>query len=262
MIGAVIARSMADARRGLLGWGIGLAVAVVAMSTAWPQFDDVDFRGVLGQYPQALEEVLRISTMGTPAGFLNAELFRLVLPVLFIVYGIGRGARLLAVEEEQGSLEVIAALPISRTQLLVGKAISLTASVAVLAAVLTAATVSASALVDMDLPAAHVANAGIALFLLGTELGLVTLAAGAVAGRRAVAVGVGSAAAGAAVLVFLLGQLLDALEPVRGLSPVHQAVAGGPIGPELPAAALAMPAVSLLALAIALPVFDRRDLTA
>ena len=40
--------------------------------------------------------------MTSGLGFLNAELFSLMLPVLFLIYAIARGARLVAGEEEAG----------------------------------------------------------------------------------------------------------------------------------------------------------------
>ena len=57
----------------------------------------------LSSYPDALKKAFNLGAMTTGTGFLNAELYTLVLPILFLVFGISRGSRLVAGEEEAGA---------------------------------------------------------------------------------------------------------------------------------------------------------------
>jgi ABC-2 type transport system permease protein len=77
-----------------------------------------------------------------------------------------------------------------------------------------------------------------------------------------VAIGVASTAAVGAYVLYIAGELVTAIEPWQPLSPFHQALAGGPLGAGLPAAYLWMPVVATAFIAIALPIFDRRDIAA
>jgi ABC-2 type transport system permease protein len=60
------------------------------------------------------------SDFATPSGYLSAELFSL-LPVILGVFIVLLGSGLLASDEENGTLDLIAAHPISRTGLFVGR---------------------------------------------------------------------------------------------------------------------------------------------
>jgi ABC-2 type transport system permease protein len=97
---------------------------------------------------------------------------------------------------------------------------------------------------------------------LAVEFGWLALAVGAVTGRRGVAIGVATAAAIAAYLLYVAGRLVEAVEPWRPLSPFDQALGGGSIGAGLDPAALTMPLTGAVLLALALPFFARRDIAA
>ena len=257
---AVFVKTLTDQRRGLIGWGTGVGGTVLLMSAMWPSFSDIDFDALLDQYPKGLMEVFNVADMSTPIGFLNAEVFSLMLPIMFVVYAIGRGARLIGAEEEDGTMEVLATTPITRRALLVGKAGGLMTGVAALGAVLWACTILSSLLFGLNIGLLDSLNGVMATTLLGIEFGLISLAAGAATGRRGLAVGIASGLAGASYVLYVAGQLLDSLKPYRKLSPFYQAISGGPLAPSLPMMVVVMPVVGLALFAASIPVFDRRDL--
>ena len=92
------------------------------MAAVWPSFSDVDVAALLDQYPEALKQAFNVADMGTGSGFLNGEVFSIILPAIFAIYGIGRGARTVAGEEQAGLLEIVAAMPRARARLLLEKA--------------------------------------------------------------------------------------------------------------------------------------------
>ncbi len=256
----VFMKTLRDQRRGLIGWGIGIAATVILMSAIWPSFSDVDFDAIMDQYPEALMEIFNVTDMSTAAGYLNAEIFSLMIPIIFIIYAIGRGARLIAFEEEEGTLEVLAAMPVPRNRVLIGKACGLAVAIGVLAVVLYASTWLSSLVFGLEVPATHILNATIAMYLLALEFGLIALAVSASTGRRALALGVASGLAGASYLLYIAGQLFDGLRPFLKASPFYQAISEGPLGPSLPPIVAVMPLVGLVVFALSVPIFDKRDL--
>lgn len=260
MISTVFTKTLWDFRRGLLGWGLGVALTVGLMAALWPSLAGVDYDSLLSQYPDALKDLFNIREMGTGWGFLNAELFSIVLPAMFIVFAVSRGARLVAGEEEEGTLETLVSLPLLRTRLLLEKAAALAVSIVVLGLVLLAASLVSTTAAGMDVAVRYQVNGALSMSLLGVEFGLLSLALSAATGRRALTVGVGSGLALAAYLLFLAAGLVEELRSYRVLSPFYQATRNGPLGQDLPLIALSMPAVGLFAVAIAIPVFERRDL--
>ncbi len=60
----------------------------------------------------------------SPAGFLSARVYYLLLPLLLSIFAIRLGAGLIGSEERHGTLELILARPISRTKLLCSKLVA------------------------------------------------------------------------------------------------------------------------------------------
>lgn len=260
MLTDVFGKSLRDQRRGLVGWGAGTALIVVLMAALWPSVRDMFDRELLSAYPEAMQRLFNIESMLTGAGFLNAELFSIVLPAMFIIYGIGRGARMVAGEEQDGALEVVIVSPVSRVRILLDKAAALAAGMVALGVLLFGAVVLSSAVAGMGIPAAHAANGALAMVLLGVQHGWLALAVGAATGRRVLAIGVASTAAMMGYLLHVMGALVDAVEPWQPLSPFTQAIGAGPVSGSVPWGYAWLAIAAIVFLAAALPLFDRRDI--
>lgn len=258
----IFAKALYDQRRGLLGWSIGIAATTALFILMYPMVRDMpDLAIFLDQYPDAFGTLFNIEAITTGPGYLNAELFSLLGPALLVIYGIGRGARAVAGEEEDGTLEVLLATPVSRTRMLGEKALALLAGLAVLAMVLLCTMIAFGPLVDLGLGVRYAAAASTSLFLLGAEFGLLAMAVGAVTGRRGLAIGVASVAAVASYLLYALGALVEQLEPWRFLSPYQHAMGTEPILNGMSGGyALAMAAVAFAVIAVAVPSLERRDI--
>lgn len=256
----VFVKSLRDQFRGLIGWGIGLTLLVIVEVALWPSVRGIpDLEEFLSNYPEAMRDLFNIEAITTGAGFLNVELFSIILPAVFLIFAIGRGARLVAGEERVGTLEVLLSTPVPRVHVLLEKAAALAVSVLVLGIVLFATTATSSTLGSMDIAIGDLAGAAAAMVLLGIEHGWLALAVGAATGRPAVSIAVAGTAAVAGYLLYALGAFVDAVEPWRVVSPFHQALEGGPIGAGLPVSYAWMGALAAVVLVASLPVFDRRD---
>jgi ABC-2 type transport system permease protein len=258
----VFVKTLRDQRKALVGWSVGLAVLVVLEAALWPTVRNMgDLREFIANYPEAIRELFKIDEFASGIGFLNGELYSLLLPILFLVYGIGRGAKAIAGEEEVGTLEVLLTTRVSPTSLVLHRAAALTVAVGCLGVVLFVAVVLCSPVFGLDITAGDALTGSLAVVLLGVEFGWLALAVSAVSGRHVVAIAVSSALAVAAYLLYAAGGLVSVLEPWRGISPFHQALAEGPLGAGLPVVYLWMPAAAAVFVLAALPVFERRDIT-
>jgi ABC-2 type transport system permease protein len=112
----------------------------------------------------------------------------------------------------------------------------------------------------MGIPAADLAGATASAVLLASAYGAIAFLLGAGTGRKALAIGISIAAAVAAFLVSSLASIVDALEPLRAVSPFHHYAAGDPLTNGLqPWHALFLLAVGATAALAGLLLFDRRD---
>lgn len=261
MFRSVFRKDVRDQRRGLVGWSIGIVVTVASMAAVWPTMRDMgDLEAFLANYPEPLRKLFDIDAMTTGAGFLNTELFSIMLPAMFIIFAVGRGARLIAGEEEAGTLDILASTPMPRARLYVEKAAALIVAIVALGIVTFASTAIAAGLTDMGIATTELVAGSAAMTLLGVEFGLISFGIGAFVGRRSVAVGAGAGLAAAGYLLYIIGALVESVEPWRALSPFHQALEGGPLGGGWVAGFAWLAISGLLVGAAALPRFQRRDL--
>ena len=263
MLTNVFTKTLRDQRRSLLGWSIGIAALILVEGALWPSVRDMpNLDEFLANYPDALKEAFNLGAMTTGTGFLNAELYTLVLPILFLVFGISRGAKLVAGEEEAGTLEVVLVTPLSTTRLLLEKAAGLLVGLCVLGGVAGASTLLASAIFSMGVSTSSVAAGSLSMVLLGLEYGFLALAVGAMTGRRSLAVGLPSVAAVGAYVLYVGGLMVDSLSAWLPWSPFHQALAEGPLAAGLPPRFVWMVLGAVVVVAVAAPVFAHRDIRA
>lgn len=259
----VFLKTLHDQRRGLVGWSAGVVLLVFVEAAIWPSIRDMSgLEDFFAEYPEGLGKLFNIEAMTTGIGFMNAELFSLLLPTLFIIYGVGRGARLVAGEEEAGTLDLLLVTPVSGAKLLIQKALALFLCLATLGGVLFGVTVVSSMTFDLGIGAGAAVTGALAMVLLGVEYGALALALGAISGRRTVAITLATVGAVAAYVLYAAGMLVPSVGPWQQLSPFHQALTGGPLGADLSPAYLWMVAATLVMVLGAAPVLDRRDIAA
>lgn len=259
----VYAKALWDQRRSLPAWAGALSALVLLESAMWPWMEDMpQLDAYLEDFPPAMQEMFSLDQMTTGQGFLNAELFSLMLPWLFIVYGIIHGARMVAGEEQAGTLDLLLVTPLSTTRLLVDEILALVTGVTLLGAAVLASTLLGTAVFGLGIGAGAALAGALAITLLGIEFGLVALAVGAVTGRRGLALGVASAAALAAYVLNVAGLFVDELTSWRGLTPFDQALHAGPLADGLPTTYVWLVLGAAVASLVALPVWTRRDIGA
>jgi ABC-2 type transport system permease protein len=237
----VYTKSLYDARRGLIGWSVGIVVLVLLECALWKSVRD-------------------LPGPATGTGFLNARLFTLLLPALFLGYGIRHGARTLAGEEESGTLELLLVTPVSGARIVVDKAFALASSIAVLGLVLFAATVLGSGIFGLGISPPDAAGGALAMTLLGLEYAVLALAAGAVTGRRTTAFAIAAVAAVAAYVVHAAGLVNPRFASWQPYSPIHQAFQDGPLGAGLQLSYLWLLAGAAVLVTVAVPALDGREI--
>ncbi|TVR25107.1 MAG: hypothetical protein EA389_09785 [Ilumatobacter sp.] len=260
MLDDVFAKTLRDQRRAVAVWAAGIVATVAVLAGLWPSVREMFDDEILGEFPEVMQRLFDMETMTTGSGFLNIELFSIVLPVVFITYGIGRGSRLIAGEEQDGTLEVVIVSPVTRSRILLDKAAGLAIGVSALGAALFAATVVASAVAGMGVPVTHAAIGAVAMVLLGIQHGWLALAVGAAFGRRGLAVAVAGVVAMVGYLLHVMGALVEAVAPWQPLSPFTQAVGAGPVSGDVPLGFLWLALSSVAFVSVAMPRFDRRDI--
>lgn len=252
---------LARHRRGLIGWAIALGAVAGIYIPFYPAMGGGDLQALVDTLPADLVSALGYDRIGTPEGYLTSTVFGLLGPALLLVFGIALGARTIAGEEEEGRLELPAAAPVRRDLLLAGRIVAVHAQIAVLATVTFLVSVGLTTAVGMDVAVGGIAAAALGLNLLAIAFATVALAAGAVTGRRTVAVAVGAGAAVSSFVADALSGIVAQGEWLERLSPISWYLAGDPVAQGVPVAGYALlSALTFVAWGVALLGFPRRDL--
>ena len=248
-----------DQRRQLVLWSVALA-AVSAMYIAfWPSMRSGDIQSLVDSMPEGLVTAMGYDRIGTAAGYLTSTVYGLLAPALLLVFSIGTGARLLAGQEEDGTLELEFTAPVSRRRVHTERLTALVVDVVVLVAVVTAVTMVLVPALDMDVPTAHVLAGSTGLLLLVLAHATIAFAVGAATGRRSVALGTAAAVA-------VVGFVLDAIGPtvqlawMTAISPFSWMLGPDPLAEGFDIGFVRLAVVALVAAVAGLVAFERRDL--
>ena len=246
-----------------IGWCLGIVGYTLLTSSIFPSFKgSPDLTQLVERYPDALKALFGISGGGitTGAGYTDAELFSLMLPLIVLVLAIGSGARAFAGEEDAGRLELLLSYPLRRRDAVVAKGVAVAVEVVLVCSPGSAhwpcgawSSASTSRWDGSRRRWAHSPRSA-------SSYGWLALALGAAIPSKVLALGVPAAFAAAAYLVGGLYTLAGWLEPFRvlspfwlvGQSPLQNGVDGWGILVVLAAAVVALGAGALLV--------ERRDL--
>lgn len=265
MLSSVVGRSLRDIRRSFAWWALGIVGYVALIVAVWPTVKGIPAIAKLhNSYPQALKAFTSFGgsfEFGTPSGYLGAELFSFMAPLLLLVAAIGAGARSIAGEEEAGTLDLLLANPISRVRLSLEKLAAVAIELLGLGIVMLAALEVCARLAGMQIGFEKLAAASASAVLLALAFGAVAFLLGASTGKRGRAIGIASALAVATYLLNSLASLLKGIESLRPISPFYHYAASDPLRNGLQAGhVLVLVAIIAVASAAAPLLFDRRDL--
>jgi len=267
MLRSVALKTVRDLRRALAWWTLGISGLVAVIVSVFPTLrGNAALNKLIEQYPEAIKGFVSFGghvdyTSG--AGYLGSELFAIWGPLLFLIAAIGAGARATAGEEEQGTLDLLLANPVSRRRLVAEKLVALVLETLVLGLVLWSALLVGIRAVSMEVTVVHLTGAVLSVVLLACGFGAIALLVGAATGKRGAAIGSTTAVAVAAYLVNSLAPLVHALRPVQRFSPFYHYAASDPLRHGLEPGHVAVLLLVFAAAASVAPfVFDRRDLAA
>lgn len=252
-----------DHWRSIAGWAIGLIALVAVMMAVYPSIrsTSASMEEYIQAMPEAFRSMFRLTDYSSGPGYLGAELFSFMVPMVFIGVGVTWGAAATAGEEQAGTADLLLALPVSRDRVIVTRMLALVALLLGLALVMWAALVVGAEAAELTVGGGGLLAASLMSGLLGCLFAALALLVGALTGRRGAALGVSIAAALAAFLVYTLGPLVDWLEGAVRYTPFQWAYGNEPLrnGFDLGYTALTLGLTVGLSIAAAVA-FRRRDI--
>ena len=118
-------------RRGaIIGWGLGLILFTLIYLPVYPsmqeQLQSFNIENI------AIYQAMGISGMNTLEGYASSTIVQFI-PILLSIYALINGTATLAGEEDNGTLELMVALPLARWQIMTVKAIAMVIATLIIA---------------------------------------------------------------------------------------------------------------------------------
>jgi ABC-2 type transport system permease protein len=180
----LVVRGVRAVRRSAIWWSVGIVTFIVVNLAFWPSLEGSEALEGFEDMADFME-ALGAQNIATPSGYVDGQVYALLLPLLLSALAITLASGLTAGDENTGRLELLHALPVGRRQVWLSR---WTATLIVLAAV--AAVGGLSTLVSLPLfsldevSSGRVVMATIGCVLLAAFHGSISYVAAAFGGSR------------------------------------------------------------------------------
>ena len=263
MLRSVFTKDLWDRRIAMIWWVVGMVLLTLWLAVLYPVLRDSDaMQDFLEEFPAELLAAFGMDpdTFLTGAGYLSAQMFSFIAPIVILAFAIVAGVAATAGEERRGTMDMLLSTPVTRRSIAIQKGLSLATLTGVIVAAIAITLLVVNPLFDLDLSVEGLTAICIGLWLLGLTFGYVTMAIGSFTGNPTVT---GGAAAGLALLAWFVNAfapLYDWLEWPAKLSPFNWYLHDMPLvnGFSTGHAWLVVAALVFLAGAVAL--FARRNI--
>jgi ABC-2 type transport system permease protein len=252
-------------RRGaIIGWGLGLCFFPVVYVGLFPTFADqlADFQAMLDL---AIYQALGMS-MATFEEYAASTVTNLI-PLILAIYAVINGTGTLAGEEDDGRLETIVALPISRWQIVTVKALALTLALLIILLIVSAGAALTLVAVNQQIATEVTPPRFFAELMASAPLviafAMISLFLGAFSPSRRTALALSTIVVLVSYLGSNLAGMIDALKPARVLFLFHyfEATGAALLQGQRPGNLAVLAVVALVAFGLAVFFFQRRNIT-
>ena len=219
----IIANQLSRLRGQILGWGISLGLLAGLMTLFYDTIAEQkeNYMKLMTGYPKemlAFFSTGSVMEMFTPSGYLNLEFFS-YMTIVIGIFVVLAGGGLLAGDEENGTLDLILAHPVSRSVLFAGRlAAFLLATIAILALTWIGFAVAVPSTV-MDLTLGELALPLVSLFGILAIFGSLALLLSMLLPSQRLAAMTSGIVMVASYFINAMSKINDDLEPIAKLLP-------------------------------------------
>lgn len=248
-------------RRSMIGYTIGLALYALVVAALYPAFKHTNSLDTFVAHDKAAAAVFGVSgSLSSSGGWLNGNLYANFFPLIALLMTIGYGAAALAGQNEEGTLCLIATLPVQRRRIAVEKCTAMALQALLLSAAV-AGCVIAGRSFELTTSARQALTTSGAVLVMALDFGLVAMAVGSLTGSRTTALGITSALAAASYLISSLSSVVAWIRPARFASLFYWSVGDNQISRGVSVAdGAVLLLVAVAGLCAAVIAFSRQDL--
>jgi len=207
----------------ILGWGIAILLLGLMMMWFYPSIAEQQetFEQLLEIYPPELSAFFGdLSAMVTPEGFLSIEYFS-YMPLVLGIFAVLMGSGLLASDEENGTLDLVLAHPVSRTALFFGRLLAFVVATLAILAISWLGLVLGTVAISIDLGWSQMALPFLSLLAMLLLFGALALLLSMLLPSRRLAAMTAGLVLVAGFFITGLAHIIEDLETVAKFSPLN-----------------------------------------
>lgn len=190
---SIIKWSLIQRKISTIWWSVAILAFIFINMIFYPSFknDAAELQKSFENLPDAAVQLFGGSTdFFSPVGFMNSQIFFLMLPMILGILAIALGAGLLAREEQDKTIESLLARPVSRTKLLQAKATAGVIILTVVSLVGLLTIIVTSKVVGLEISNGALIQAMFVCFLFALSLGSVAYLMTATGKARGASIGI------------------------------------------------------------------------
>ncbi len=216
-------KMLRDHKLGLILTSIGILLSDWFFISFYPSLQKIDFDSLLKAYLESIKVAMGLDkiNINTLEGFVNVEFYSFMWVIIIGGYLIAFATSELTKQVEDGTIESLLSLPISRFKIILTKWLNMVAVSAYLVFLATIPILGFAKLYDISVKADGFVLVGILGFLFFTSIGSLTLALAVLFNERSKAVAIPSVILGFGYLWNSIGQMVDKIKDYMFISIFH-----------------------------------------
>ncbi|MDO5092625.1 MAG: ABC transporter permease subunit [Propionibacteriaceae bacterium] len=247
--------------RGLIGWSIGLALALLLYLPVYPSVQSPQLSDMINSLPKQMSGTLGLDRIATGAGYTQATYFGLLGFLLAAMACIIWGSQAIAGAEDSGQLELTLSHAVSRGQYALESFVTLVVRILALSATTVVVLLLLNSPSELSLTAGNIVTATVAWSGLALVAGSTALAVGSMTGRPNWSIGAGAAITVAGYAFDAVSKSSSSLRWLSNISPYSWAFGDDPLSTGRGWGGIALlGGLSIVLFGLGYWVFCRRDL--
>lgn len=210
MLRNVFTKTLKDGAFSILGWTGGAALMTAGLASMYPFIRDSEaMLDLLADFPPEMMAIFGIdpSTFNTGAGYLSAQMYSFIGPILMIAFAVGLGVAITSRDESDGTMDMLLSMPLARTRLVGLKFVASALMAAAVPVAMAVVLLAANEPIGLQLPVGGIIAINVGLWLLGLVFAAIAAAVGALTGSP-------SSARGIAFFAAVLSWFVTSFEPL------------------------------------------------
>jgi ABC-2 type transport system permease protein len=211
-------------RTSIIWWSVSITIFLFINMIFYPSFknDADELQKSFENLPDAALQLLGGSTdFFSPIGYINSQVFFIMLPMILGILAIALGAGLLAREEQDKTIESLLSRPVSRSKLLSSKALSGILILLIVTLVGLITTIVTAKIVDLEVSTSALLKTTFVCFLLTVTFGAIAYLLTATGKARSASIGIATFVALGGYIVGSLAGTVSWLSAPSKVFPFH-----------------------------------------